>query len=438
MHMEPARWFCYTPPVRRVAATLVSGDIVVKHTVTKVSAGLAMLALVVVQLSCSKDGGDAKSSGQAGKPVPVLMAIARTASVPLEISTFGAAQANSTVSVKAQVSGTLIAAHFTKGQEVKAGQLLFEIDPQPFKVALEQLQAGKAKDVAQLENARKELARQAELLKKGVASTADYDNAVASEAVYQATVLADEAGIDNAKLQLGYCTITSPMDGRAGDILVDPGNLIKASDASLVTIDQIKPIEVYFSITQSDLPAVRKHMAQGPLQVKATAPGADQPAEEGVLTFIDNNINASTRMVKLYATFPNDNERLWPGQYVDVVLTLTVEKDVIVVPSQAVQIDRDRQYVFVITTKGSDKIAEIRPIVVGRKTDGLAVIESGLSSGDEVITDGQVRLLPGAKVMVERDLSASGPASAPGAAPRSLGATSQKSRPATSGTVESK
>jgi multidrug efflux system membrane fusion protein len=403
----------------------------VKHTVDRLLAGLVVLALMAVQFSCSKTGGGVKSASPAGKPVPVLTAVALQASVPLEISTFGEAQANSTVSVKAQVSGTLIATHFEKGQEVKAGQLLFEIDPQPFKVALEQLQASKAKDVAQLENSRKELARQEELLKKGISSTADYDNAVAAEAVCKATVLADDAGIDNAKLQLGYCTITSPMAGRAGDILVDPGNLVKASDASLVTIDQIKPIEVGFSITQSDLPAVRKHMAAGPLQVQAIAPGTGQEAEVGVLTFVDNTINANTRMIKLFATFPNDNERLWPGQYVDVVLTLTVEKDVIVIPSQAVQIDRDRQYVFVITASGGDKIAEIRPIKVGRKTDGLAVIESGLAAGDEVVTDGQVRLLPGAKVKVDKSLSTSLPASATQANRSSQPATSQDTQPAT-------
>jgi multidrug efflux system membrane fusion protein len=381
---------------------------------------LAAACVLLPAASCSRDGDPPKAGMPGGKPVPVLAAYAARQSVPVEISTFGAVQANSTVTIKAQVTGVLNKVCFRKGQEVTKGQLLFEIDPLPFKATIRQLEANEARDQAQLDNARKELVRQTELLKKGVASQADFDKAQTDVAAFEAVVKADQAAVDNAVLLLNYCTITSPIDGRAGDLMVDQGNLVKANDVGLVTVDQVRPIEVYFSIPQRDLPAVRKYMAAGPLKVRASIPGTGEPPEEGELTFIDNSVDSSTNTIRLGSTFPNEQERLWPGLYVDVVMTLTVQKDVTVVPSQAVQNGRDGPYVFVIVSDDSGQIiAQVRPVKVGRSGDGIAIIASGVSPGEQVVTDGQVRLLPGAKVVIRKDLLDTAPASGPASRPAS-------------------
>jgi len=366
-------------------------------------------------MSCSKDAANQGKSG-AGKPAPVLAAVVEKRAVPLEISTFGTAKANSSVTVKAQVTGILNKVHFKKGQEIKKDQLLFEIDPRPFVASLQQLQANKLRDDAQWENAKKELARQAELKDKKITAQADLDAAQTAAAVAEAAVKADQAAIDNAQLMVDYCTIRSPMDGRAGDTPVDEGNLVIANTTSLVTIDQINPIEVNFAIPQRDLPAVRKFMAQGTLKVLATIPGTDEPAEQGELTFVDNTIEAAAGTIRLGATFANKDQKLWPGLYVDVLMTLTVEPDAIVVPSQAVQTGRDGRYVFVIVPdKSGQLIAEIRPVTVSRSLEGITIIATGLAEGEQIVTDGQVRLLPGAKVKIEKNLL-SGAMSKPGAA----------------------
>jgi multidrug efflux system membrane fusion protein len=368
-----------------------------------------MLAAAVLG-GCEKTDGAAKAVVPPNRPVPVLVGTAQTRDVPLEIATFGRVQALSTVVIKSQVTGVIQAAFFRKGDEVKKDQKLFELDQRPLRAALQQLEANKGRDEAQLRNARKELARQTELLKKGIASQAEYDKAEADEAAFSAIVKADEAAIDNAKVQLSYCTIVSPIDARAGDLAVDVGNLVKANDVDIVTLAQIRPIEVVFSIPQRDLPAVRKYKDAGPLKVLATIPGSGEPAEEGAVTFIDNTVSPTSGTIKLIATFTNEKEKLWPGLYVDVALSMTVQKGATVVPSQAVQSGRDGRYVFVIgeDAKG-EKTAEVRAVTVSRTTAGLAIVESGLKAGEQVVTDGQVRLLPGAKVSIRKDLLDAGP-----------------------------
>ena len=367
------------------------------------SVGLTVL-LALGNISCREEKAQAgRGNPAAGKPVPVLAETAGTSSMPLELSTFGKVRAYSTATVKAQVTGVLTAVHFQKGQEVKKGELLFEIDSRPFQASLKQLEAGKAKNVAQLANARKELARQKELLEKHIASQADYDRVEADALTLEAGVQADDAAIENARLQVGYCTIVAPVDGRAGDRLVDPGNLVRANDMELVTINQIRPVEVYFSVPQRELPGVRKFQAAQPLRVRARVPGVEAPPEQGQLTFIDSSIDQATGTVRLGATFPNDHELLWPGLYVEVVLTLSIQENATVVPSQAIQTGREGQYVFVVSEKGPDQIAEIRLVKV-RRAGKLTIVDAGLASGETVITDGQVRLLPGAKVVVKKDL----------------------------------
>lgn len=374
-------------------------------------ASVAVLAAMAgVQAGCDKPNAAAKAVMAPNKPVPVLASEAVTKDVPIEIATFGKVQALSTVVIKSQVTGVIMAAHFQKGQEVKKNQKLLELDERPLRAVLQQLEANKGRDEAQLRNARKELARQTELLKKGIASQSEFDKAEADEAAFSAAVKADEAAIDNAKVQLSYCTILSPIDGRAGDLVVDVGNLVKANDIDIVTIAQIRPIEVLFSIPQRDLPAVRKYMAEGTLRARATIPGSGEDAEEGVVTFIDNTVSPTSGTIKLIAAFPNEKEKLWPGLYVDVALALTVQKNATVVPSQAVQSGRDGRYVFVIAPDAQgEPIAEVRAVQVSRTSNNVAIIESGLKAGEQVVTDGQVRLLPGAKVAIRKDLLDPGP-----------------------------
>jgi multidrug efflux system membrane fusion protein len=366
-------------------------------------------------------GEPVKAAPKVAKLVPVLVAPAAKQSVPVEISVPGVVQAQSTVAVKAQITGMLTKVCFAKGQELKKDQLLFEIDPRPFQATLEQLRAGKARDQAQLENVRGELARQTELSGKGIVSASDFDKAKTDVTSFEATIKADDAAINNALLQLEYCTIRSPIDGRAGDVLVDAGNLIKIDDMSLLTINQVQPIQVYFSIAERDLPAVRTHMAGGKLRVRATIPGACEPAEEGELAFVDNAVDASTAMIRLGAAFPNKQERLWPGQYVDVVLTLRVQADAIVVPTKAVQTGVDGGlYVFAVAANAAgEKVAQARPVTISRSRDGLVVIETGLAGGEQIVTDGQARLVPGAKVLVTEPAPPGGPASCPQSCPAS-------------------
>ncbi|MFB3890600.1 MAG: efflux RND transporter periplasmic adaptor subunit [Phycisphaerae bacterium] len=399
------------------------------------AAAVAIPALAAMPLACSKDETARAAQGGA-RPNPVTTAPVVVKPVPIQIKTFGNVRANATVVVKAQVAGVLNKIHFDKGQNVKKDQLLFSIDARPYQAALKQLEAGRLKDVALLANARKELARQKELLEKKIASQADYDTAEANATALEAAVTADDAGIENARLQVEYCSIRSPLDGRAGDRMVDEGNLIKANDVSLVSIDQIHPVEVSFSILETDLPAVRRQMAAGKLAVEATIPDSGGPPEVGELTFVDNAVDTSTGQIRLEATFPNAEERLWPGLYVRVTMTLAVEKDAVTVPSQAVQNGRDGKYVFVVLPGKSEGgaragssgtggpreelVAQIRPVTVNRLVEGDAIIEQGLRAGEIVVTDGQLRLVNGSKIEIKGVGGTSGD-----------GAKGDKSRPAT-------
>jgi membrane fusion protein, multidrug efflux system len=317
--------------------------------------------------------------------------------VPRELNTFGSVQPFATVAIKPQVSEVLKTTHFQKGDTVKKGQLLFSIDPRPFQIALEQAQANLARDTAQAEYARKTLKREEDLFKRGVSSKTEYEKAEADAAALDAALHSDATAIDNAKLNIEYCSVHSPIDGRAGNILVDEGNLVKANESVLVTLNQIRPIEVSFAIPQGDLPAVRKRQAESALRVDAVIPKEDGIVETGQLTFIDNTVDKSTGTILLSATFPNEKERLWPGQYVQVRLILEVDKNAIVVPSKAVQIGRDGKYVFVVKP---DMTVESRGVTADRTQGDLSVVTAGIDVGEQVVTDGQVRLTPGAKVQL--------------------------------------
>lgn len=341
--------------------------------------------------------------------VPVTATAATMKSVPVELTTFGNVKAYSSVPIKAEVGGILTKVHFRKGQNVTAGALLFTIDQRPYKAALDQATANLERDKAQEQNAILNAERAKELVKKAFIAQSDYDKAQTDAKAISASVRGDEAAVVNAKLQLEHCSIHSPISGRASDILVDEGTLIKANDVTLVTINQMQPIEVSFSIPQSDLPAVRTYMAHNDLQVRAGLPKDNKPPDVGKLIFVNNTVDQGTGTVQLSAIFKNERELLWPGQYVNVTLVLTVQKDAIVVPSAAVQTGRDNKYIFVVKP---DMTVEMRPVTVGRAAAAETVIETGIKAGEQVVVDGQLRIFPGAKAEIKTDVKPK--SSAPG------------------------
>jgi len=350
------------------------------------------IVVTVFLFSCSK-----KSGPPPRLPVPVTAATVIQKTVPVQIRAIGNIEAYSTVSVKSQIDGVLTRVHFKEGQDVRKGDLLFTIDPRPYEAALRQAEANLAKDTAQLENARVEVGRYEELVKKGYVAREQYDQIKTNAAALEATVNADKALVENAHVQLKYCYIYSPITGRTGYLVSNQGNLIKANaDNPIVTINQIQPIYATFSVPEQYLSEIKKFMSSGKVRVDAVI--AKEQTEEGVLTFVDNAVDVNTGTIKLRATFANKERHLWPGQFVDVVMTLTTQPNAVVVPSQAVQTGQSGQYVFVIK---NDLTVESRPIIVGRLLDGETVIEKGLQSGEKVVTDGQLRLVPGAKVEIK-------------------------------------
>jgi membrane fusion protein, multidrug efflux system len=361
-------------------------------------AAFTFLAPCLGTAACSSQ--TAQTAPSFAVPVTVVKALRKT--VPIELTSIGTGEAFSTVSIESQVNARLEASHFTQGQLVKKGQLLFTLDARPFEAALAQAQGNLARDRAQLELARVQANRYSKLYEAGVAPKEQLDQNQATADAQEAAVHADAAAVDSAKLQLQYCTIYSPLDGIAGALQVYPGNLVKQNDLPvLVVINQITPIYVNFSIPEQYLGIVKKYMANGSLRVEAT-PYGDTAPEMGSLTFINNAVDNTTGTIKLKATFANMDHRLWPGQFATVSLRLAEEENAIVVPSQAVQAGQTGDFVFVVK---SDMTAENRPVKVARIIGSDAVIANGITPGETVVTDGQLRLIPGIKVQVRNGAS---------------------------------
>jgi multidrug efflux system membrane fusion protein len=339
----------------------------------------------------------APSARAAADPsVPVVMATTEQRPVPVTISVIGTVEAYATVDVKSRVDGQLISAAFTEGQAVKQGDLLFTIDPRPYEAQVAQAEATLARDQATLEGTRKDLARQQQLAKQGVSSRQVYDQAVATEKANAATVKADEAALAMARLQLEYTRIYSPVNGRAGAILVDVGNLVKANDTvALVTINQVEPINVAFSVPEKYLPEIKRRMAEGPLRVTAQAPGRNGPPEEGQVTFVNNAADPTTGTIQLKGMFANGQESLTPGQLVETVLTLYTLQSAVTVPDAAIQNSQRGPAVFVVKP---DMTVELRPVAVGISENGHTVIEKGIERGERVVVEGQLRIASGVKV----------------------------------------
>jgi len=339
------------------------------------------------------------STGQQGStppPIPVTSGEAVSESVPVFVSGLGTVQGYMNVAVKTRVDGQITNASFVEGQDVKAGDPLFQIDPRPFEAALQQAQANKRKDEAQLEAAQLVLNRYAKLLASRTQTQEVYDNQKATVGQLQAAVAADQAATDMAKLNLDYAQIRSPIDGRTGARLVDPGNIVQASqNTPLVTIAQIKPVFVSFTVPQEFVDQIRQNEAKQQLDVIAYASDDKTQLSEGKLTLIDNLIDVATGTIRLKATFGNADERLWPGEFVSVRLIVSTRQDVVTVPAQTVLQGPDGAYVYAIKP---DETVERRSVVVAATQDGRAVIQEGLNAGDRVVVDGQYRLTDGAKI----------------------------------------
>ncbi len=372
-----------------------------------------------------KGGGRGRRSFDGGGPVPVTVAKVSQKDVPIEVAVVGNVEAFSTITAIPQVGGQLTEVLFKEGDIVKKGQKLFQIDPRPLeatlaqsKAALErdkallgQAEANLARDIASEKYARQEAERYGKLFDQGIVSKEQGDqyrtnadtlaqSVLADKAAIdstRATIASDEATIENAQVQLGFTSITSPIDGKTGNLAVKQGNVVAANTTNLITITQLEPTYVTFAVPETNLADIKRYMAEGKLPVMATTQDGEAVKETGVLTFVDNNVDMTTGTIKLKGTFPNSDHKLWPGQYVNVVLQLTTRPNALVVPNQAVQNGQDGNFVYVVDD--SRKVAA-RPVKLGPRVGQDLVINQGLEEGETVVTEGQLRLAPGATVAI--------------------------------------
>jgi multidrug efflux system membrane fusion protein len=368
-------------------------------------------ALLILLPGCQKPGEHAATPPQR-PPAPVTVALAQSKDVPLYLDEIGKTAASEFVTIQAQVSGQIQQRRFTDGAELKQGDLLFTIDPRPFQAALAQADATANQRRAELEFAKQDFVRVQELIATKAISQQEFDQKKNAVAVSEAQVKAADAAIQTAKLNLEYCTIRSPIDGRAGQRQVDAGNIVKANDDPLLVIQRLDPIYADFTTNERNLDTVRRHMADHTLKVQVWVPGepADEKPRDGELTFLDTAVQPGAGTVKLRATLPNADRRFWAGQFVNVRLVLQIKKDAVLVPATAVQIAQQGPFVYVVKP---DSTAELRPVVQGQRQGDQVVIDKGVNAGDQVVTTGQMGVAPGAKVHV---LPPQGP-SAPGAPP---------------------
>lgn len=336
-----------------------------------------------------------KEKPKAKLPVPVKVVQAVQKDVPVQVKAIGNIEAYTSVAIKSQVGGQIARLHFAEGSDVEKGALLISIDPEPFQATLHQFEAALAKDQAQAKFAREQSERYAGLLKEGIVTHDQYDLLRSNAESLAATLVADRAAIKNAKIQLGYCSIRSPISGRTGTIALQPGNLVKANDLPIVTVNQLTPIYATFSIPEKMLAEVKLAMAGKELKIEAVIPNEPGSTEAGTISFLDNAVNPATGTIKLKGVFANKSRKLWPGQFTDVVMTLGSRKNAVVVPTNAIQTSQQGQFVYVVKRDNSVEMRQVTAtMVVGEDT----VVEKGLAAGETVVTDGQLRLTPGAVV----------------------------------------
>jgi multidrug efflux system membrane fusion protein len=338
--------------------------------------------------------------------IPVLVASVERQPVPRRVDAIGTAQAIATLSVKSRIDAQIAEVKVQDGQYVRAGDTLFLLDSRAAVAQVHQAEAQLARDRAQLVNAKRDVDRFAPLVAKDFVSRQQYDTAVTTAQALEASVKADEAALENAKVLLTYYTIVAPMDGRVGMVTAKTGNNVKANDVPFLTVNQVKPVYMQFSVAEGELPALRAAMAAGPVRVVAQPAGDKGEPIEGKLAFFDNAVDATTGTIALRAVFGNDDERLWPGQFANVSITLGVDADALVVPQAAVQIGQSNPFVFVVK---ADNIAEARKVTVKRTVDGMSLIATGLEAGERVVVDGQLRLTNGSRVDIRSALGQSAP-----------------------------
>ena len=360
--------------------------------------GLLVVAAVLFAYFGTEIRANERKGPKGSPAIPVSVAQVTQEVVPFRLQAIGNVEAFSTVAVKARVDGQIVEVGFKEGEEARKGQVLFKIDPRPFEAALRQAEANALRDAAARDQARSQEKRYQELLDKNFVSKEAYAQIRTNAAVAEATAGASQAALDNAKLNLEYGTIRAPIEGYAGKIQIQMGNLVRANDVNpLVVINQVRPIYVNFSVPEQRLAEVREHMAARQVAVEALAPGSDRAAASGMLIFVDNAVDPSTGTIRMRARFPNKDNLLWPGQFVNVSVRLFEQADAIVIPSRAVQTGPEGQYVYVVDR---DMVVDVRRITVQRTEGERAVVASGLAKGEQVVTQGQLRLGPKTRVQI--------------------------------------
>jgi multidrug efflux system membrane fusion protein len=339
--------------------------------------------------------------GGGGGAIPVAVGKVVRKTMPLDLRVIGAVEPAQTVEIRAQVPGQLMSVRFKEGDDVKQGDVLFTVDRRPLDAALKQAEANLQRDVAQSANADVQAQRLSDLAERGIVSRDQLDTAKAAAAALAGTIEADRAAVENARIQIQYATITAPLSGRTGRLMVYEGSLLRANDVTpMVVINQLSPINVSFAVAEAQLAPLKRYLQQTGVTVNVSPPSDPASQSTGRVTFIDNSVDPTTGTIKVKGSFPNTDHVLWPGQFVNVVLTLSSDRDAIVVPTAAVQTGQDGQYVFVIK---KDQSAELRPVKVSRTDGADTIVASGLQADEVVVTDGHLRLTPGAKVTIRNE-----------------------------------
>jgi len=361
--------------------------------------GMLVVAIVMFAYFGPEIRANEPKASKTALLVPVTVAAVAVRSVPFRVQAIGNVEALSTVSVRARVDGQIVEVNFKEGEEVRKGSVLFRIDPRPYEAALRQAEATNARDVAARDQAQAQERRYKDLLEKNFVSKDAYAQFRTNADTAAAVAEASKAAVDSTRLNLEYCTIRSPIDGYPGKIQIQLGNLVKANDTTaLVVLNQVHPIYVSFAVPEQTLPAIRSYMSAGPLMVDARPPNATESAASGRLIFVDNAVDSTTGTIKLRGQFANKENTLWPGQFVNVAVTLYDQRDAVVIPSQAIQNGPNGEYVFIVKP---DMTTEMRKIKSDRTEGDSVIVASGLKGGEQVVTRGQSKLTPGARVRVE-------------------------------------
>lgn len=355
--------------------------------------------IVAIFMTCFALSGCAKKveKPKGRPPAFVITAAASQQNIPVMIKAIGNMEASESVAIRTQISGELTKVAFREGQDVQQGALLFQLDPRSYQAALLKAEASLARNRIIQNNARKDYERYSQLVKEGIVTQEQAEGYRTKAESAAADVEADKAAVESTRTQLSFCTIKAPISGRLGALAIDRGNVVKANDTVLVTINKLAPINASFTISEKELAAVKRQMVVGAMSVTAEVPGVPGAKEKGVVTFIDNTIDVATGTIRIKASFGNTKKLLWPGQFVNLSLTMAVLNNAVVVPSQALQTGQKGQFVFVVTKDGT---AEVRPVIVGPVSQGVTVVEKGLQTGEQVVVDGQMRVIPGGKVEI--------------------------------------